>query len=1008
MKKKSIIAISIFIITLISCTIPFSVHFVNNSSNSYSEKSITAVSNLISEYDKDKSYVTCSEYCGNTISDEVMQEYNEKYKFQTCRLILKSNDKIEVNDSIDYKKLNKNTYIIQYKNEKDTKAAFDYYSNLENIEYVEPDVIIETFSYNYNDIDPYETINPSIAKVTKAGEAKEYIIKNTKNLKDIKVAIVDTGVNKELPIIQKRFAGGKTMSCNSKIDDGGYDDIGHGTAVAGVIISNTLPNTKLMSYKIFNEDGTCSSTLVALGIEQAVMDGADIINLSLGGVFFDDEMYPIIDDAVNYAYNKNTIVVTSAGNLNKSLNEIPVYPARCEHAITVGSCGTMANKLNYSNYGNKVKIYAPGVVQSYTPEGEIKQYRGTSFSAPCIAGECANILTVYNDSSFEEVYQRLLDGSTLKIESEDNGYCIDMLNSLLIDTPKQYKTETPEYTLIDNNDGTRTVELSTNEENSIIYYASFLKYNNEIVKYDINKLSYGIYTNPILIDDAYDLVFFAQSGTKLNSELKDYRIIPFREYNGFYCNDDGKIVFYNPEEYNGDYKNLIIPYEIDGIKITGFDTYGMSTVAHTQGFFNHDVEYIKLPSAINELPDDLCASCTELKSIIADGVTRIGDGTFYACYALENIKINELESIGEFSFGICESLKYFPYLEKVTCIPREAFISSGLKSVYAPNCTTVGNSAFAHSNAEDIYLPNASTIGSGAFASTSYLKTININSVNSELSGDELFYDSGIKNLDIYGDDIKNWFEECELERIYLPNIKAETINHKFNSKIVEFDSLNSLYINSKQDSACIIPSTISSVSIRGFNGTFYGSKDSFVEKYAEENGKKFIEITEETAMISPLPDTIESIDSVLFADVIGFNKTYQWYANDTDDNTTGTAIAGATSQTFKPLDYPKANYYYCVVTSQDVDYEPIEIRTNTSKNEICYHKYSIKTSNDKEVSFICNNCKTEKAYSYNELLCDWNYKILNTIPDYDTYKFDLNSDCVINAKDYVIINNTR
>lgn len=1008
MKKKPIVTMFIFIIMLISCIIPFSVRFANNSSNSYSEKSITAVSNLISEYDKDKSYVTCSEYCGNTISDEVMQEYNEKYKFQTCRLILKSNDKIESNDSIDYEKLNKNTYIIQYKNEKDTKSAYDYYSNLDDIEYVEPDIIVETFENDYNNINPYETINPSIAKVTKAGETKEYLLNNVKDFKDIKVAIVDSGVNKEISSIKGRFIGGKTLCDSLNKNDGGYDDRGHGTAVAGVLISNTLPNTKILSYKIINKEGTCSTALVALGIEQAVIDGADVINLSLGSEGCGPETIQIINDSVNFAYNNHVIVIASAGNSNVNLNNRGIYPASCENAIAVGSCGTAANKLDYSNYGNKVKIYAPGVVQTYTNEGVVKQHIGTSFSAPCVAGECANILTLYNECSFEEVYQRLLDGSTTKMKTQDNGYGINMLNSLLINTPKQYKSELPKYKLIDNNDGTRTVELSTNEENSNIYYAKILKFDNEISKYSITDIGYYLYTEPILIDDAYDFLFFAQSGTKLNSELKDYRIIPFQSFNGFYCNNDGKIVFYNPNEYNGDYKNLVIPSVIDGITVTGFDIYCMSAGSHLQGFFNHDVESIVLPSNIKELPTDLCAGCTELKSFIADGVTKIGDGTFYACRALENIKISELDSIGEFSFSICKSLKHFPYLEKVTCIPREAFRSSGLKCVYAPNCTTIGNSAFAYSYAEDIYLPNATTIGSGAFASTLNLKTINIDSVNSELSGDELFCDSGIKNIDIYGDDIKDWFEGCELERIYLPNIKAETINHEFNPSRVEFDSLNWLYISSRQNSICVIPSTISSVSIRGFNGTFYGSKDSFIEKYAEENGEEFIEITEDTAMISPLPDTIESIDSVLFADVIGFNKKYQWYANDTSDNTTGIAINGATNQSFNPLDYPKANYYYCVVISQDVGYEPIIITTNVTKNNICYHKYSIKNSDNKEVTFICYNCKDKETYSYNELLCEWNYKILNTIPDYDTYKYDLNSDYVINAKDYVIINNNR
>jgi hypothetical protein len=84
--------------------------------------------------------------------------------------------------------------------------------------------------------------------------------------------------------------------------------------------------------------------------------------------------------------------------------------------------------------------------------------------------------------------------------------------------------------------------------------------------------------------------------------------------------------------------------------------------------------------------------------------------------------------------------------------------------------------------------------------------------------------------------------------------------------------------------------------------------------------------------VLTQLPEKYTDADSVLTADVIGFNRTYQWYANDTNDNTTGTPIPNATGKEFNPADYP-AKYYYCVVTSTDVGYDPIEIRTNVTEN---------------------------------------------------------------------------
>ena len=85
--------------------------------------------------------------------------------------------------------------------------------------------------------------------------------------------------------------------------------------------------------------------------------------------------------------------------------------------------------------------------------------------------------------------------------------------------------------------------------------------------------------------------------------------------------------------------------------------------------------------------------------------------------------------------------------------------------------------------------------------------------------------------------------------------------------------------------------------------------------------------------MLTPLPEKYTDADGVLTADVIGFNRTYQWYASSEKNNTAGTPIPGATGKEFNPADYPAYPYYYCVVTSTDVGYDPIGIRTNVTEN---------------------------------------------------------------------------
>ena len=112
-----------------------------------------------------------------------------------------------------------------------------------------------------------------------------------------------------------------------------------------------------------------------------------------------------------------------------------------------------------------------------------------------------------------------------------------------------------------------------------------------------------------------------------------------------------------------------------------------------------------------------------------------------------------------------------------------------------------------------------------------------------------------------------------------------------------------------------------------------YGTKGTYAEQWANENEHTFIEISQDTAVLTQLPEKYTDADGVLTADVIGFNRTYQWYGSFSADNNAGAPIDGATDKDFNPADYSAYPYYYCVVTSTDVGYDLIEIRTNVTEN---------------------------------------------------------------------------
>ena len=141
----------------------------------------------------------------------------------------------------------------------------------------------------------------------------------------------------------------------------------------------------------------------------------------------------------------------------------------------------------------------------------------------------------------------------------------------------------------------------------------------------------------------------------------------------------------------------------------------------------------------------------------------------------------------------------------------------------------------------------------------------------------------------------------------------------------------------------------ISTSAMLFISGSIYSAKaeeisiNSFIEsgvKLIRENdvGKEFVpqktenEKSEDTAVINDLPDEFYDYMRYLYADVVGFNRVYQWYGSYSSKNTGGIPIEGANERKFVPKDNDRYPYYYCVVTSTDVGYDPIVIRTGASR----------------------------------------------------------------------------
>jgi len=164
----------------------------------------------------------------------------------------------------------------------------------------------------------------------------------------IKIAIIDTGVNYNHPDLYGFGNNGKVVGGYDFVenDNSPMDTDGHGTQVAGVIAANgnlkgISPESKILAYRVSADGDGVASGLISKAIHQAIIDKADIINISLGVNKTDTE----IDSAVNTAVDAGIVVVAAAGNSGPDSNTIG-SPASNPNAITVGATyNNVANSL---------------------------------------------------------------------------------------------------------------------------------------------------------------------------------------------------------------------------------------------------------------------------------------------------------------------------------------------------------------------------------------------------------------------------------------------------------------------------------------------------------------------------------------------------------------------------------------------------------------------------------------------------------------------------------------
>ena len=278
-------------------------------------------------------------------------------------------------------------FILNLKTDENIQQVMADYENLDIVKYAEP---------NFNLSIPEDKVTPA------ADPKKQEVSKITlKNEVDVLVAIIDSGVDSAHPDFAGRIVSGWNFLNDTRQ---AIDQDGHGTHVGGVILKNSFA-AKIMPLKVSDgKNGKIKE--LARAIKFATDNGAQIINLSLG---LQSES-KVLREAIDYANERNVIVVAAAGN-NHSSKEF--YPAAFPNVVAVSALKKNGKKLFSSNFGEWVDFSA--VAQDLWSAAPNKQhaYRsGTSQAAAVVSAAIADLLAASGEMwNFEKTRNYLTESA---------------------------------------------------------------------------------------------------------------------------------------------------------------------------------------------------------------------------------------------------------------------------------------------------------------------------------------------------------------------------------------------------------------------------------------------------------------------------------------------------------------------------------------------------------------------------------------------------------------------
>jgi len=319
----------------------------------------------------------------NSTSEQVLQKIQQKFPLRSKR-VPPQTAAVRL-DTIYILKVPANTDITDLCEEliRDPSVIYAHPNYLFRINFLPNDPFFsssDSWGQDYDDLWGLKTIRSADAWDFSTGQG-------------VTVAVIDTGIDYNHPDIKNNMwinssedingnsvmdpddINGLDDDSNGHIDDIlGYnfandsndpvDDHGHGTHVAGTIAAtgdNAIGvvglafRSQVMPVKALNDQGSGTSADLAEAIEYAANNGAEVINMSIGGPI----KVWVIQDAIDYAYGQGVVLVASAGN-NFGGDAAHTWPSAYENVISVASTDQHDIISDFSNVGVKIDVSAPG------------------------------------------------------------------------------------------------------------------------------------------------------------------------------------------------------------------------------------------------------------------------------------------------------------------------------------------------------------------------------------------------------------------------------------------------------------------------------------------------------------------------------------------------------------------------------------------------------------------------------------------------------------------------